>query len=248
MKNPPVSADVLLGREDGGCMDTALQCAQCGTPVRGSRFCTSCGTPLSIFTPDEAGAAAEVTAEVPTDGQYQSHEPGRTAFLPTGLLGPGQAADGESAPPWVSGQPVPPSKARPNVVAIIVVAALAFSGWAIWRGVEEHTLTGTVLLADTVYFGVAPGRPCSGERGYDDVDAGAQVVLTDDEGTTVSTGRLSEGEFDGLGCVFSFALEDVPRSEFYGLSIASDSRGHLQYSYDELADSDWSVQLSLGED
>jgi hypothetical protein len=59
---------------------------------------------------------------------------------------------------------------------------------------------------------------------------------------------LSRGEFDGLGCVFSFELADVPRSDFYSLSVASVSRGELQYSYDELADDDWSVQLSIGDE
>lgn len=131
---------------------------------------------------------------------------------------------------------------------MLVVGALVLSGWAIWRGVEQHTLSGTVLVVDSSYLGLTPGRTCSGENGYDDLRASAQVVLTDGEGATLSTGRLSRGEFDGVGCVFSFALEDVPRADFYSLSVASVSRGQLQYSYDELADGDWSVQLSIGDD
>ena len=162
-----------------------------------------------------------------------------------------QIADPVAAPvaPWVAGEPVAPTpRTRPNVVAILVVAALALSGWAIWRGVEEHTLSGSVLLVDSIYYGDRPGRSCTGEGGYDDLGAGAQVVLADDTGTTLSTGRLSDGEFDGLGCVFSFALEDVTRADFYSLTIAGGGRGQLQYSYEELADDDWSLQLSIGDD
>jgi hypothetical protein len=153
------------------------------------------------------------------------------------------------AAPWVSGATAGEhSRTRPNIVAVCVVTAMVLSGWAIWRGVEEHTLSGTVLLVDSMYFGARPGSRCTGENGYGDLGAGAQVVLTDDRGTTLSTGRLSDGEFDGLGCVFSFALEDVTRADFYRLEIAGGSRGQLQYSYDELADGDWSLQLSLGDD
>ncbi|TKJ28343.1 hypothetical protein [Blastococcus sp. CCUG 61487] len=139
-------------------------------------------------------------------------------------------------------------RTRTNVIAPLVLVALLLSGWAIWRGVEQHTVSGTVLLVDSAYFGLAPGRTCSGELGYDDLRAGAQVILTDGDGETLSTGRLSRGEFDGLGCVFSFEVEDVPRAEFYGVSVASVSRGHLQYSYDELTEADWSLQLSIGDD
>jgi hypothetical protein len=229
-------------------MDAALHCAHCGTPARGTRFCTSCGIPLPTTMPDVPEPAVEAASQPSANGSGRGQELDGATTVTAVLPASGNAVDGEPTPPWLAAQPVPQPHTRPNVVALLVVAALALSGWAIWRGVEQHTLSGSVLLVDSTYFGLTPGRPCSGELGYDDLDAGARVVLTDDKGKTLSTGRLSEGEFDGLGCVFSFALGDVPRADFYGLTIASESRGQLQYSYEELADSDWSVSLSLGED
>jgi hypothetical protein len=213
-------------------MEAALVCAHCGTPATGRRFCTTCGAATDTGSETEqlpAPVPAAPVAEFPTTSTAEPE------------AGP--------VPPWVAGEPVAPApRTRPNVVAMLVVAALALSGWAIWRGVEEHTLSGSVLLVDSVYYGDRPGRSCTGEGGYGDIRAGAQVVLSDEKGATLSTARLSGGEFDGLGCVFSFALEDVTRADFYSLTIAGGGRGQLQYSYKELADDDWSLQLSIGDD
>jgi hypothetical protein len=216
-------------------MEAALVCAQCGTPATGRRFCTTCGAAAGADEGVDRPPTGDLAALVPTD-----------TYLPAAPTA--EPATTASAP-WLGTQPVAePPRARPNIVALVVVAALALSGWAIWRGVEEHTLSGTVLVVDSTYYGARPGSRCSGEGGYGDLDGGAQVVLADDRGTTLSTGRLSGGEFDGLGCVFSFALEDVTRADFYSLTIAGGQRAQLQYTYEELADADWSVQLSVGDD
>lgn len=228
-------------------MDPALYCAQCGTPARGTRFCTSCGSP----TRDSAGVDAPAPVPWAPWPPPQAHDAQVTGTLPatTAVLDARPVPYDEPTPPWVSGQPAPHTpRTRPNVLAVVVVSALALSGWAIVRGVEQHTLSGTVLLTDSTYLGLEPGASCTGRGGYGDLGGGTQVVLTDDRSETLSTGRLTPGRFDGLGCVFSFALEDVTRSDFYGLTVGSGSRGQLQYSYEELADGDWSVQLSIGDD
>jgi len=165
-------------------------------------------------------------------------------------MSPQQAAEPGPLPvvPWLSEhRAAQPLRTRPNAIALAVVAALALSGWAIWRGVEKHTLSGTLLLVDSTYSNLDPGTRCTGEGGYDDLGGGAQVVLRDDKGAILSTGRLTAGEFDGLGCAFSFALANVTRVDFYSLTVASGSRGGLQYSYQELTDSNWSLALSLGD-
>ena len=216
-------------------MEAALVCAQCGTPATSRRFCTTCGAPSSTDVGADRPLSENVVSPVPT------HESLGAAPIPD--------TAGSPAAPWLVGEPVvAPPRTRPNILALCVAAALMLSGWAIWRGVEEHTLSGTVMLVAPTYSGDRPGSSCTGQNGFGDIAAGAQVVLTDDEGTTLSTGRLSDGEFDGIGCVFSFALEDVTRADFYRLEIAGGSRGQLQYSYNELAGAAWSLQLSLGDD
>jgi hypothetical protein len=114
------------------------------------------------------------------------------------------------------------------------------------HGAERHVLSGTVLLADSS-SGQVPGEQCSGSGGYGDINAGAPVVLADGKGTTISTTFLSDGTFDGKGCVFSFVLRDVRHADFYGLAVAGSNRGQLQYSYAQMSQNSWSVQLSLGE-
>jgi hypothetical protein len=217
-------------------MDAALLCAQCGTTTTGRRFCTTCGAPFA----DAPESAAEPVVE---DAATPS------SALDTRVI-PETTPDPGTPPmvPWLTEQTLAdPPRTRPNVVAVVVMAALALSGWAIWRGVEEHTLSGTILLVDSTYSALDPGAPCTGEDGYDDLGGGAQVVLRDDKGATLSTGRLTAGEFDGRGCAFSFALEHVRRVDFYSLTVASGSRGELQYSYEELTDNDWSLSLYLGD-
>ena len=223
-------------------MDSALTCAQCGAATTGRRFCSNCGTPLLGEGPTEA-----VTPHSPPGPPSDADAAARSAVAAPAVVVPTVSAPVATLPWLQEAAPAQP-RSRPNVLAVLVVAALALSAWAIVRGVEEHTLSGSLLLVDSGYGALAAGRPCSGEGGYADLDGGAQVVLTDDRGETLSTGRLSAGEYDGLGCVFSFALEDVTRADFYGLSIAGGNRGQLQYSYEELSEADWSLQLSIGDD
>jgi hypothetical protein len=227
-------------------MDDELRCAQCGTPARGRRFCTTCG---ALIAGSVVGVGPATVAPAEEASESDVHESASGTATATSVLPAPQPPTGDPAPPWLSEQSVEAVvRTRPNILAMVVLAALALSTWAIVRGVEEHTLSGTVLLVDSMYFGSSPGSSCTGRGGYGDLGGGAQVVLADERGKTLSTGRLSTGEFDGLGCVFSFVLEDVTRSDFYALTVAGGSRGQLQYSYKELAGSDWSLQLSIGDD
>jgi hypothetical protein len=232
-------------------MDVALACWQCGTPVTGVRFCTACGAALTGGDPAPAAPGAEAAFPPVPRSPQDDDGPGSVPYTATAVY------DGFGAPPWAEAYPapVPGPQAAPRsrqpwraALAVLVVAALGLSCWVLMHGGERHVLSGTVLLIDSSVSNLDSGDSCRGSGGYSDINAGAQVVLTDGTGTTMSTTVLSGGEYDGKGCVFAFELHDVRHVDFYRLAIAGSNRGQLQYSYADLAGESWSVQLSLGDD
>jgi len=244
-------------------MDVVFDCRQCGRSVTG-RFCTSCGTPATdtefVVDPVQPEAVAEPRTHLPASPAYDASsvaEAMATGGDPeTAGVSRVLVADHTRAlPPWA---PLPStsgtewrsaSRTRQSwrsVLAVLVLVSLGLSGWVLTHGTERHVLSGTVLLVDSS-SNLAPGDQCSGRGGYGDINAGAPVVLTDGKGTTISTTVLSDGEFDGKGCVFSFVLRDVRHTDFYGLAVAGSNRGQLQYSYAQMSQNSWSVQLSLGD-
>lgn len=99
-------------------------------------------------------------------------------------------------------------------------------------------------IHETVYDSM--GRTCAGDGGYDDIRAGAQVVVTDADGGTVALGELSQGRMDGsvpdATCQWRFTVADVPAGAgFYGVEVTH--RGALQYTEQELRSP---ISLSLG--
>lgn len=63
---------------------------------------------------------------------------------------------------------------------------------------------------------------------YDDVKAGAQVVITDASGKTLALGKLGDGTAVGASsetadCRFDFTIYDVPGgSSFYGIKVGTE--------------------------
>lgn len=107
------------------------------------------------------------------------------------------------------------------------------------------------------------GVSCSGDGGYSDIRAGADVVLRGGDGSVLASGRLSEGEArhketqlnftmdDGekhyivnFDCVLTFRLSDIPAEEFYELSVSH--RGSVMYTMDEFEEQRWNIQISIG--
>lgn len=74
---------------------------------------------------------------------------------------------------------------------------------------------------------------CAGRDGYDDIAAGAQVVITDAAGAVVGVGKLDGGQVSNLHCVFDFVIPGVPDGKpFYGVEVTH--RGRVQYSRADL--------------
>jgi hypothetical protein len=106
-----------------------------------------------------------------------------------------------------------------------------------------HTLEGKLSLFDTK-FGTSIGS-CTGEGGYDDIRAGAAVIVKDESGKVLATGSLGSGKItDPATCEFSFSLADVPDAKFYQIEVSH--RGALTYSRDDLDKRGWKVEFTLG--
>jgi hypothetical protein len=214
----------------GDALDVALHCAYCGSPSSGDRFCTACGAalPASPFVPAPRAAHEQGTGQLAA-----------SPSAPTAVLAPWAAAAAAAGPDR--------PRRRLDVLVLLAVVALLLSGWWMLWGVEQHTLHGTVVVVDRTQSRMVLGADCAGRDDEADIREGAFVVLVDDRGEKLASGRLSGGEFDGAGCVFSFALEDLPRAGGYALTVGGAFRDSMPHSYDDLRTDGWSVEISLGD-
>jgi hypothetical protein len=111
---------------------------------------------------------------------------------------------------------------------------------------EPHVITGTFALSGTQdedYTTTDGG--CAGMNGYDDVQAGLQVTVSDQSGTVIGNGALDSGEAQEGGCVFRFEVNNIPVASFYKVAVGR--RGEISYSLDQMKQASWSVDLSLGD-
>ncbi|MEU9516599.1 hypothetical protein [Micromonospora sp. NPDC048169] len=84
---------------------------------------------------------------------------------------------------------------------------------------------------------------CAGRDSHDDLQAGAQVVVTDPAGVNLGIGRLDAGQPQidpddptrATECLFSFKVPDVPSGKgIYGVEVAN--RGKVQFKESDLSD------------
>lgn len=119
------------------------------------------------------------------------------------------------------------------VVAVVVAVIVAMP--------HTFTLKGAMVVIDDS-AGYSQGQACSGQDGYDDIDAGTTVVIKDAAGKTVALGSLKGGKGLEGECAFFFTVKDVPDGlKFYGVEVSH--RGTVQYT---LAEMKKGPTLSLG--
>lgn len=112
---------------------------------------------------------------------------------------------------------------------------------------QAFAISGAITLGSTDYDSEADGS-CVGTGGYDDLQPGGQVVVTDPAGTTVAVGQITDGQVEeddnGIhSCRLTFQVTDVPAGKkFYGVEVTN--RGRLQYSEDEVQRTH--LELSIG--
>ena len=120
------------------------------------------------------------------------------------------------------------------------VALLAGGG-----GSSRHPhLIGTLTLTDPDAY-VSHNEPCQGTGGYDHIQEGAQVVVSDGQGKILATTSLSSGSGGSdENCIFSFVVKDLPTADFYSVEVSH--RGKITSSRQELEKNAWWVRLTLG--
>lgn len=117
---------------------------------------------------------------------------------------------------------------------------------------ETFTVVGSLTLDNArgvnyLEYGRA-GESCWGEQGYDDIRAGASVVVRNSKGEKVGLGQLDEGsltedssEYVPGPCRFPFSVTDVPvDGNLYSVEVS----GRGEIDFDRL--SAGAVSLNLG--
>lgn len=160
---------------------------------------------------------------------------------------------------------------KPLYILIAVLAVLALGAVAANRaGDDKQEMKGLLQL---ISAGDVEGdlENCEGTGGYDDIQEGADVTIKDQDGKTVGTGRLENGTTDqvvdrmvesgddakrseleeilddteGIACVLLWDA-NVAKADIYSIQIGNEARGELTYSKDDLDESDWVVEVTLG--
>lgn len=140
-------------------------------------------------------------------------------------------------PAWV------PFAIAVGVMSVMVLWAVLASGPSPTVETREtFTLTGQVSVPARVGTFVPDGG-CIGDRGYTDIQPGAQVTVSGSSGTVLATGTLTSGRPDSMRCAYTFSVADVPRGEgSYQVEVSS--RGKVRF--DEAAVVSGGALLTLG--
>jgi len=122
-----------------------------------------------------------------------------------------------------------------GLVAVIVAGGVTL-GLALTRSSPAKLqIHGSMSLLDTSGDGilVTGDKTCTGSGGYSDIQAGAEVVISDDKGATLAITHLTGGGGLRTSCVFSFATEVPAGKGFYGVTVSH--RGTVKMSEAEVA-------------
>jgi hypothetical protein len=134
-------------------------------------------------------------------------------------------------------------------VTAACVLVLALAAWGVLRLVAagSHTIRGSITLYDSDNSADADSS-CSGSGGYDDLDSGGSVTVTDEHGDVIGSSNLKPGTGDEIGgCVFKFSVSGVRDAKFYTVSAGNNDRGGPRYSKHDMESADWNVDLSIGD-
>lgn len=214
-------------------MSLVPYCPNQHTVAPGTAFCTVCGAAVLYY---QAAYQGDTNAIDPGPFEASHVQPG------------GAHAFGAPAP-WT---PTPPRRGRSPKVLLAAIAGLAVVGIVIAAvtatggsdGPTRTTVSGELTLTDsaTAYSG------CEGTGGYDDIEQGATVVLTNQDNKILGSTALSAGEADTADgtCTYTFSIDDVPMNDAqYAVEVTH--RGKVINSRADMVDQDWTFSMSLGD-
>lgn len=137
------------------------------------------------------------------------------------------------------------------VLAVLLALALAACGGSGSKAPTTKTINGTFTLARGLDTGeydsdnfVEYGGGCGGTGGYEDIDSGLQVRVSNEAGTVIGTGALGSSAVTPNGCTFTFSVPNLPVAKFYKVEVGN--RGELSYSYEEMEAAGWKAEFTLG--
>jgi hypothetical protein len=133
---------------------------------------------------------------------------------------------------------------RPTSTTATTTAARAITGTFTLVGTKDGAKTddyGAPIDGEFIDLGQ---YGCAGTGGYDDIEAGLQVQVSDEAGTAIGTGQLALGKMTATECRFPFVVQNLPVAKFYKINVGT--RGELDYSYAELQAAGWNVGFTLG--
>lgn len=118
-----------------------------------------------------------------------------------------------------------------------------------------HRITGAMYLFDakaSVEHTWTAGAVCTGQGGYSDVRAGANVTVKDGSSSLIGATTLGPGVAqpwpevgaDALQCVFPYSIANVPDTAFYTFEVGR--RGAISRSKADVAAKNWTMSFYLG--
>jgi len=109
-----------------------------------------------------------------------------------------------------------------------------------------YSIKGSFSLIDSRIEGNT--NNCYGTGGYSDIQGGMSITIKNGTGAIIGTGSTESGQrakggYASVHCIFEFTVDNLPRSDFYSISIGR--RGESNFSFEELQKRNWTISLSL---
>lgn len=126
------------------------------------------------------------------------------------------------------------------IVGLIAAATAVIAAGGVGAYVllgQGMTVNGIMVLTDQsggIQVDSTNGSACVGKGGFQDMQAGTSVNITDAGNATIGLGALNGGEYDTTkGCVFSWKISDVPAGKkYYGVEVGH--RGVVKFTESEM--------------